>query len=378
MINNGAPVTPEQMPMPADGNVASQTTQPGTEVSSASPYKPLIPLGEAPKAEHNIALGPQIEQLPQQESGVKVPGLPSVASREMLSRTTSSTDRFLEIKGQYPNIETRLPISATVNSKVAQEGNVDGDLVINSQGQVESINFRNNSISSEMKTAAREYIREYFQNNPTSANGKPKFYPFNIAFRSDSDVSKPETIQEIVAPSQTTPVQASSNPQKNLIQRLRSPKLNPQLPQERQEDNVSQSQRVNLQGSSKEPQTNRASGLRPQGNEAAAVTQTNREVVLKRTPLVLPANPQQASRREAKIEQPVTIPQSDREQSSQPQQVVIKQPAPTSQASQEQASQPQEEESNKPSASNEPNKLIRQLRQIREKDSLRIVKLVSG
>ncbi|KYC38331.1 hypothetical protein WA1_39050 [Scytonema hofmannii PCC 7110] len=369
MNNNTDAVTPDGMPMPADGNMASQTAQPGTEVPSASPYKPLIPLGETPKAGDNVALGPQIEQLPQ-ESGVKVPGLPSVASQEMLSSTTNSTDRFLEIKGQYPNIETRLPISATVNSKVAQEGNVEGDLVINSQGQVESIKFNNNSVSSELKTAAREYFREYFQNNPTSANGKPKFYPFNIAFKSSSDVSKPETIQEIVAPSQITPAQASSNSQKKLIQRLRSPKLNPQLSQERKEDNVSQSQTANSRASSQEPPTNQASRLRPQGNEAVSVTSNNREVVIKQTQSLLPANREQASQRQVGIKQPVTIPQSDREQSSQQQQVVIKQPAPTPQASEEQASQQQEAESDKPSASNEPNKLIRQLRQIRERRQL--------
>ncbi|GAA6621752.1 hypothetical protein [Scytonema sp. NUACC26] len=365
IINNGAPVTPDQMPpMPADGNMASQTAQPGTEVPSASPYKPLIPLGETPKADDNIALGSQTQQLPQQGSGENISGSPSVPSQQMLSSTISSTDRFLALKGQYPNIETRLPLSATVNSKVAREGNVEGDLVINSQGQVEAINFNDNSVSSDLKAATRDYFKEYFQNNPVSTNGKPKFYPFNIAFKSSSDVSKPETIQEIVAPSSTS-VQASSNSQKNLVQRLRAPRLNSQLSQERKEDSVSQSQTVNSQASSKEPLTNRASSLRSEGNESASVTPT-RQVVLKRTPRALPPSREQAPQRQVTIKQPVTIPQSESEQSSQQQQVVIKQPAPTPQATEEQTSQQQEEETNKPSASNKPSKLIQQLRQIRE------------
>jgi hypothetical protein len=366
IINNSAPLTPDQMPLPADGNMPSQAVQPGTEAPSASPYKPLIPLGETPKVDHSIALGPQTEQLPQQGSSADVPGLPSTASQEMSRRTTSSTDRFLAVKGQYPNIETRLPLSATVNSKVAQDGNVEGDLVINSQGQVEAINFNDNSISSELKTATRQYFKEYFQNNPASSNGKPKYYPFNIAFKSSSDVSKPETIQEIVPPSSTTPIQASSNSQTNLIQRLRAPKLNPQLSQERKEENVSQSQTENSQASSRESQTNRASSLRPQGNESASVTPTNREVVLKRSPRVLPPSREQASQGQVTIKQPVATPQSTTVQLSQEQQVVIKQPAPSSQVTEEQTTQQQEEETNKPSASKKPNKLIEQLRQIRQ------------
>ncbi|GAB1543208.1 hypothetical protein NUACC21_58820 [Scytonema sp. NUACC21] len=372
MINNSmAPVAPYQMPESTGGNTATPSIQANPELANLPNVapKPLTPLGELPKAGDNTVGTQNIEQLPQQEFALNVPRLPSPATREMSDKTNSSTDRFLEVKAQYPNIETRLPISATVNAKPGQEGNVNGDLVINSEGQVESIKFRDESISSDLKTAARQYFRQYFQSNPVQANGKPKFYQFNIAFTPNSNV-RPETIQEFVPPSQRGSVQASSESQRNLIQRLRSPKLNLQLSQEPKQENLSRRSRlpeVNSQVSSKEPPINLTRGLRTQDNQPASVTPANPEVALKRTQSVSAATrEEQTSSRQVVIKQPAATPQNDREQTSS-RQVVIKQPAPTTQVNEEQASQPQEATSNQSSASSkEPSKLIRQLRQIRE------------
>ncbi|MGH8001911.1 MAG: hypothetical protein ACREPR_21405, partial [Brasilonema sp.] len=175
LVNTSAPGYPSQMPTSAEGNTATQTNEPGSEVSQLGNNQQLVtPVVQPPQVgDNSIALrGQNFPQLPQ-GSNIQAPELPPLATARSLSRPTNKTfaERFTEAKNQYPDLETRQPIAATVDAKTAEESKVEGDLVVNREGQVESIEFHNNSVASELKTSVREYFREYFQKNPVQANG---------------------------------------------------------------------------------------------------------------------------------------------------------------------------------------------------------------
>lgn len=185
LLNTSAPVSPDQMSTSAQGSTATQTTEPGSEVSQVAQNQQLVtPVMQPPQVEDNsIALrGQNFPQLPQ-GSNIQAPELPPLATARSLSRPNKTfAERFTEAKNQYPDLETRQPIAATVDAKTAEEGNVEGDLVVNREGKVESIEFHNNSVASELKTSVREYFREYFQKNPIQAMVSLSFT--HLTFRS--------------------------------------------------------------------------------------------------------------------------------------------------------------------------------------------------
>lgn len=357
MINNAASPYPNQTLTVGDQNNTQLT--PGTEVpqETIANQQLVTPIGESPQAgDSSIALGTRsIGQLQAQDSHLKAPDSPSAATQQLIAKTTSFGERFVEVKEQYPDIETKQPIAATVNTKESQTSSVEGDLVINREGQVESINFHNNLVSSEAKTAIREYFRDYFRKNPTQANGKPKFYPFNIALRSNS--INTETPEFSPASRTTNLTPQTTDAQRSLIQRLRSPKVAPQLSKP-QEENLSRQLRLpkmNLQ-QSKQPQTNltqqlRSIAINQQSSPNQPASQNNQQqtsqnqVIIKQTASSSQNNQQQTSRNQTIIRQTASVPETN--QGEKPQQEV---------------------RANQTSAEAEPSqKLIQQLRQIREK-----------
>ena len=411
LVNNYAPVSPEQMPVASSAEgVAQQTTEPAGVAQNQQLVTPVV---QPPQVgDNSIALrGQNLPQLPQGSNfqAPKLPSLvpqsPSVTTEQLASKPKTFVERFTEAKNQYPNLESKQPVAAIVNPKTGQEGNVQGDLVVNGEGKVESINFENNSVPSELKTEVREYFREYFQNNPAQANGKHKFYPFNISFKpNSSNISKtpaPESTlsrvnqtQSITKPQQSLILrlrsgqgnsQASKEPQKvNLTQGLRPVEVNSQASKEPQKVNLSQSSRpveVNSQASKEPEKVNLTRGLRPvevnslpspqkvnltqpsasssvnqrlsQSNQTASAPQPDRE--------------QQTSRQQVVIRQTTSSSQSDKEQQTSRQQVVVRQSTSESPTKEEQTSKA-EVSSNQPSASVETSKkLLQQLRQIRDK-----------
>ncbi|BAY44548.1 hypothetical protein SAMD00079811_21480 [Scytonema sp. HK-05] len=411
LVNNYAPVSPEQMPVASSAEgVAQQTTEPAGVAQNQQLVTPVV---QPPQVgDNSIALrGQNLPQLPQGSNfqAPKLPSLvpqsPSVTTEQLASKPKTFVERFTEAKNQYPNLESKQPVAAIVNPKTGQEGNVQGDLVVNGEGKVESINFENNSVPSELKTEVREYFREYFQNNPAQANGKHKFYPFNISFKpNSSNISKtpaPESTlsrvnqtQSITKPQQSLILrlrsgqgnsQASKEPQKvNLTQGLRPVEVNSQASKEPQKVNLSQGSRpveVNSQASKEPQKVNLTRGLRPvevnslpsaqkvnltqpsasssvnqrlsQSNQTASAPQPDRE--------------QQTSRQQVVIRQTTSSSQSDKEQQTSRQQVVVRQSTSQSPTKEEQTSKA-EVSSNQPSASIETSKkLLQQLRQIRDK-----------
>ncbi|MGI8501192.1 MAG: hypothetical protein ACR2LR_08630 [Hassallia sp.] len=192
--------TPESMSV---GNDAAKIATPNQDL--------ITPVGETPSSGDNLTLA--AANLPQwQQSSSTIPELPSAnqkpytvsaATEQLTNKTTTFAEQFVKVKEQYPNIETKQPISLAID-KAGLDRRVEVGLVINSDGKkVESVEFLDNSISSESKIAIREYLRDYFQKNPAQANGKPKYYTFsvspNLSPKNDADKN-----------SQTTPLLPTS------------------------------------------------------------------------------------------------------------------------------------------------------------------------
>ncbi len=181
-IPEGKPIeTSSTPPSMSGGNDVPKITTPNPNL--------ITPVGEIPKPGDNFTLA--AANLPQwQQLSSNIPELPlptqkaytvSAATQELTNKTTTLAEQFIKIKQQYPNIETKQPISLAID-KAGLDRRVEVGLVVNPDGKkVESVEFLDNSVSSESKTAIREYLRDYFQKNPGQANGKPKYYTFSVS-----------------------------------------------------------------------------------------------------------------------------------------------------------------------------------------------------
>jgi len=195
-IPNTPPLENSSEAMPSTATYGASSTPERMSVENdvpkiATPNQDLItPVAETPKAGDNLTLaGANLPQW-QQESNSSIPELPSAtpkaytvsaATQELTNKTTTFAEQFVKVKQQYPNIETKQPISLAID-KAGLDRRVEVGLVVNPDGKnVESVEFLDNSVSSESKTAIREYLRDYFQKNPAQANGKPKYYTFSVA-----------------------------------------------------------------------------------------------------------------------------------------------------------------------------------------------------
>ena len=220
-----SPLLSDTTPTATGYRNTTPTTQAGSGTPEIAQNQQLIaPIAETPQTRDRLALaGSNLLRSPLQ-STPNIPGLLSTPRESGIAKTTTFGDQFNQVKQQYPNLETKVPIAETINTNAGREGKVEGGLVVDAEGKVESVNFLNNSVSSDLKTAAREHLREYFQNNPTQANGKPKYYPFSLSFRSNSI---PEVLNHTSPSSLTNQKQASSELRQRLIQ-LRSSSMGTQ------------------------------------------------------------------------------------------------------------------------------------------------------
>lgn len=366
LVNTYARVSPEQMPVTSFNQGVEQTTEPAGVAQNQQLVTPVV---QPPQVgDNSIALRRQnLPQLPQGSNfqAPKLPSLvpqsPSVATEQLASEPKTFVERFTEAKNQYPNLETKQPVAAIVNPKTGQEGNVQGDLVVNSEGKVESINFQNNSVPSELKTEVREYFKEYFQNNPVQANGRFKFYPFNISFKSNSSNISKAPAPVLSTSSRLNQTQSITKPQQSLILRLRSGEGNSQPSKEPEKVNLTQGSRpVEVSLPSKEPEkVNLSRRMRPvEVNSLPSPQKVN---------LTQPSASSSVNPQVLQSNQTASALQPNREQQISRQQVVIRQTTSELPTKEEQTSQ-QEVSSNQPSASVETSKkLLQQLRQIRDK-----------
>ncbi|MFQ4146773.1 hypothetical protein [Chlorogloeopsis sp. ULAP02] len=219
-IPTDLPSTPS--PVPAN------TTAPPSSSAAPQTQEFVAPIAPTPQVGDQLALaGTNLPQW-QEISVPKSAQLPSTSqgTEQLLAKTTTFVEQFQKVKQQYPNVETKQPIKETVNAQQGQAGKIEGGLVIDSEGKVETIDFLDNSVSSQLKTATREYFRQYFQSNPVQANGKPKYYPFSLSFNPNSDTTQAAASPKppVVLPQKLAPLQIrDTQPLNNEQQGLRSP-----------------------------------------------------------------------------------------------------------------------------------------------------------
>ncbi len=184
----------------AEGSNTPPSMPVGDDVSKIPTNQQLIAaVGDTPKPGDNLSLAaaslPQWQQRSTPEiplpsaSDLQKPDTTTAANQGLIAKTTTFAEQFVKVKEQYPNIETKQPISLAID-KAGLERRVEVGLVVNPDGKkVESVEFLDNSVSSESKIAIREYLREYFQKNPADANGKPKYYTFSVSPSSSGNSS---------------------------------------------------------------------------------------------------------------------------------------------------------------------------------------------
>lgn len=192
--------------MPSD----TTPTTTGSYRNIAQNQQLVAPVGETPQNRNRLTLAEPNLRRSQLQSDPNIPVLPSTPKESAIAKPITFGDMLHQVQQQHPNLETKLFISGTIPAKAGQEGTVDGALVIDAEGKVESVNFLNNSVSPDLKITTREHLKEYFQNNPVRANGKPQYYPFSLSFRANS--SSPETFKKTFprSPQVGSPTQGST------------------------------------------------------------------------------------------------------------------------------------------------------------------------
>lgn len=254
-VNTSNSVYPTNLPDLQAANIPSNLPNTPASNSSNNPNTPpglpnqeFVAPGGTPQLGGNLAMGgTSLPQWQPQQPTLQKPELPppapttSQVTAQQIAKITSLNDQLRKVRDQYPNIETKKLISETVSGQRGQEGEIEGGLVY-ADGQVESIEFLDNSVSSNLKIAAREYFRDYFQKNPVQANGKPQYYPFRLSFLPKSNITPaaatppklPVLVPQKLPILETSKTQSSPSGQQNLQQRLRSLPQNQQLPQQQQ------------------------------------------------------------------------------------------------------------------------------------------------
>lgn len=369
-IPEGIPNTPplvnssESMPYTATSEATStpESMSVGNDVPKvATPNQDLItPVGELGLSGENLTLAatslPQWQQssssIPEFLSGSKKPYTVSAATQELTNKTTTLAEQFVKVKEQYPNIETKQPISLAID-KAGLERRVEVGLVVNPDGKkVESVEFFDNSISSESKIAIRQYLREYLEKNPAQANGKPKYYTFSVSPNllplQDADSSSQTTPVLPTSPINQTSLRAPTatvKPLSRLGITSKQPETIPQAPEKPLPE---------LQTGGKQPL------LLPQFNKPQSSTQVRKNQTLP----VLQPNEQQLSQVQSNI-QPSPLGQVNKQQLLGAR-IRNSQPSPTPEATAKPSFAP-EISSNQTSSPAKPSqKLLQQLRELRE------------
>ncbi len=230
---------PTNLPSTQTSVSSNNSTTPNSGTSSGLQNQEFPVATSTPQPGSNLAMtGTNLPQWQSQQSTLQTPNLPSTpttsqTTAQQIAKINSLNDQLRKVREQYPNIETKKLISETISGQRGQEGKIEGGLVY-TDGKVESIEFLDNSASSSLQVAAREYFREYFQKNPVQANGKPQYYPFRLSFLPNNNIVPAAATPSQLPILQTPKAQSSPGEQQDLKQRLRSLPQNQSSPQQQQ------------------------------------------------------------------------------------------------------------------------------------------------
>ncbi|MBW4614885.1 MAG: hypothetical protein KME21_16735 [Desmonostoc vinosum HA7617-LM4] len=185
MQNIQSPTISETTPptTSAQVNPTPQGVQPGNEVSNNLPQNqvPVAPVGQPPQSTDNLTLAGQ--SLPQLQPGTipKIPELPTKISPVAIAQVNSYEDLRKIVQQEYPNAEEKAVIRDTISTdKPNLAGTVLGVLVVDTDGKVLDIKFQDQSVSPEQRLKAREY----FLKQAPKGDKKISSYPFSLSFQS--------------------------------------------------------------------------------------------------------------------------------------------------------------------------------------------------
>jgi hypothetical protein len=213
-LNNqrsGESLRPIIQPADIDPTTTAQSTKTqismigGDNGSQSNQNQPGLTTTKQPQSDPGkLALaGPSFQQdtfKPKPVSSDNQNGGGSSETKIASSSTKTFAQQITETAKAYPGIEFKKKIAETVN-KPGLEGEIGGSLVVDSEGKIDDLKFIDNSVSPALQAAAREYLREYFQQNPPGTNGKSKLYPFALSFQSRSNNQPEQTSEKKPTPS---------------------------------------------------------------------------------------------------------------------------------------------------------------------------------
>ncbi|MEH2238395.1 hypothetical protein [Nostoc sp.] len=174
--NAQSPNLSDTTPIPtAQGNTASQMTQPLNDASRIAQNPLINSLKQSSRAE-NTLIGTRGTTL-------RTPDLSGKGTQLAIAQLDSYTNLRKEVQQQYPNAEQKPVIRQTLpTNKPNLEGAVLGVLVVDPDGKVLDIKFQDKLVSPELQLKARQYF------NKQSPKGDKQIssYPFNLSFQNNT------------------------------------------------------------------------------------------------------------------------------------------------------------------------------------------------
>ncbi|MEA5515288.1 hypothetical protein [Nodularia sp. UHCC 0506] len=185
-------------------NTNPQITQPGNESLIAR-------LQKNPQPQDEVALRNPNIRTSQPESIAKASDLtlkPVNEPQGLIAQLNSYESIRQEIQKAYPNSQEKPVIRETVAAnKPNIQGTVLGFLVVDPEGKVLDIKFQDESVSSELKSKAREY----FSTKSPKGDQRISSYPFSLRFQNDGKTAATTQEQSPAASLQPLPELRISN-----------------------------------------------------------------------------------------------------------------------------------------------------------------------
>ncbi|MEM7725192.1 MAG: hypothetical protein AAF208_02330 [Cyanobacteria bacterium P01_A01_bin.45] len=200
--NNPAPINPNQaefsrLPQGPQG-VTPPPEVPANSQATNRNRQLVAPVARVPKADGNFTLarGSQFSAKSPNSSyrwsNLQRGNFKGNSGQKVLSEG----ELFAKAREEFPQVETQLkPLTAKLNAAQAgKQTNVKGALVVDGDGKINFFKLLDSSVPSNLQLAVRKYFNQYFQKNPVKANGKPKYYSFNVALgpNSSNSVVRPQ------------------------------------------------------------------------------------------------------------------------------------------------------------------------------------------
>ncbi|TVP64018.1 MAG: hypothetical protein EA343_06350 [Nodularia sp. (in: Bacteria)] len=182
---------PNTPPTRTATNTTPQSTPPGNDAAKEARREALVArLQETPQPQDKLALANQSIPKMQAGSTPKAPELPLKKVNEpqgLIAQLNSYEGLRKAIQQAYPNSQEKPVIRETVAANQPNvQGTVLGFLVVDTEGKVLDIKFQDESVSTDLKSKAREY----FNTKSPKGGQQVSSYPFSLRFQSNGKTAE--------------------------------------------------------------------------------------------------------------------------------------------------------------------------------------------